>query len=51
METQTYLKWIDDPQDAEVARMYKYDRKMFEYQAKMWTENFGKEITQEDKIK
>ncbi len=42
---------IDDPQDAEVARMYKYDRKMFEYTAKTWTENFAKEVTQEDKIK
>ena len=41
----------DDPQDAEVARMYKYDRKMFEYTAKSWTENFAKEVTQEDKIK
>jgi ubiquitin-conjugating enzyme (huntingtin interacting protein 2) len=35
----------DDPQDAEVARMYKYDRKMFEYTAKTWTENFAKEVT------
>ena len=41
----------DDPQDAEVARMYKYDKKMFEYTAKTWTENFAKEVTQEDKIK
>ncbi len=36
---------LDDPQDAEVARMYKYDRKMFEYTAKQWTENFAKEVT------
>jgi len=31
--------------------MYKTDRKLFDYTAKMWTENFAKEITIEDKIK
>jgi hypothetical protein len=42
---------IDDPQDAEVARQYKSDKKMFEYTAKMWTDNFAKESTIEDKMK
>jgi ubiquitin-conjugating enzyme (huntingtin interacting protein 2) len=44
-------KLIDDPQDAEVARMYKTDKKMFEYTAKLWTENYAKESTVEDKIR
>ena len=31
--------------------MYKTDRKMFEYTAKMWTENFAKQQTIDDKMK
>ena len=31
--------------------MYKSDRKMFEYTAKTWTENFAKETTIQDKVK
>jgi ubiquitin-conjugating enzyme (huntingtin interacting protein 2) len=31
--------------------MYKNDKKMFEYTAKTWTENFAKETTIEDKVK
>jgi ubiquitin-conjugating enzyme (huntingtin interacting protein 2) len=42
---------LDDPQDAEVARMYKTDKKLYEHTARMWTENFAKEVTVEDKIK
>ncbi|CEM02402.1 unnamed protein product [Vitrella brassicaformis CCMP3155] len=32
----------DDPQDAEVANMFKRDRKLFEQTAKYWTETFAK---------
>lgn len=42
---------IDDPQDAEVARQFKTDKKLFEYTAKTWTENFAREQTIDDKIK
>lgn len=42
---------VDDPQDAEVARQYKSDHKLFEYTAKSWTENFAKELTVDDKVK
>ena len=42
---------IDDPQDAEVARQYKTDKKLYEYTAKQWTENFAREFTVEDKVK
>ena len=31
--------------------MYKNDKKMFEYTAKMWTENYAKESSVDDKIK
>ncbi len=31
--------------------MYKTDKKMFEYTAKMWTENFAKQATVDDKLK
>jgi len=34
-----------------VARQYKTDKKIFEYTAKTWTENFAKEQTIDDKIK
>jgi len=38
----TPLTNADDPQDAEVARMFKTDVKMFEYTARQWTENYAK---------
>jgi len=41
----------DDPQDAEVARMYKNDIKLFEFTAKQWTENYAREITPDDKVR
>jgi len=31
--------------------MYKNDRKMFDYTAKSWTENFAKQSTIDDKLK
>ncbi len=31
--------------------MYKNDKKMFEYTAKLWTENYAKETTMEDKVR
>merc|ERR1712176_469079 len=34
----------NDPQDAEVADMYKTDRKKFEKTAKFWTETYAKEL-------
>lgn len=34
-----------------MARQYKTDRKLFEYTAKQWTENFAKEKTLDDKVK
>ena len=41
----------DDPQDAEVARQFKSDKRMFEYTAKTWTENFAKETNNDDKVR
>jgi ubiquitin-conjugating enzyme (huntingtin interacting protein 2) len=40
----------DDPQDAEVASMYKNDINSFNKTAKLWTENYAKNQA-EDKIK
>lgn len=40
----------DDPQDAEVAKMYKSDINTFNKTAKMWTENYAKNVA-EKKIK
>ena len=34
----------NDPQDAEVAKMYINDRKKFESTAKFWTETYAKEV-------
>ena len=31
--------------------MFKNDKKLFEYTAKMWCENFAKEQTVDDKVK
>eukprot|EP00403_Amphidinium_massartii_P037101 CAMPEP_0178448478 /NCGR_PEP_ID=MMETSP0689_2-20121128/42011_1 /TAXON_ID=160604 /ORGANISM="Amphidinium massartii, Strain CS-259" /LENGTH=203 /DNA_ID=CAMNT_0020073677 /DNA_START=55 /DNA_END=664 /DNA_ORIENTATION=- len=36
----------DDPQDAEVANMYKTNRPLFSQTAKYWTETFAQEATQ-----
>lgn len=40
----------DDPQDAEVANMYKTDMAEFNWKAAEWTTTFAKEETQEDKV-
>lgn len=40
----------DDPQDAEVATMYKGDRAEFNRKAAEWVATFAKEETQADKI-
>lgn len=40
----------DDPQDAEVARMYKNDRDEYNRTAKFWTESYAKETSKEDAI-
>jgi len=41
-----------DPQDAEVANMYKSDRELFEQTARYWTETFAQEkvATRDDRI-
>jgi ubiquitin-conjugating enzyme (huntingtin interacting protein 2) len=41
----------NDPQDAEVAKMYINDRKKFEKTAKFWTESYGKEVNYDAMIK
>ena len=40
----------DDPQDAEVANMYKTDIAEFNRKAAEWTTTFAKEETQDDKV-
>ena len=40
---------IDDPQDAEVAQQYKFDRKAYIQKAKTWTSLYGKGDTPENK--
>ncbi len=40
----------DDPQDAEVAKQYKGDKRVFEQTAALWTQNYAKEATTEDRI-
>ena len=35
------LATVDDPQDAEVARMYKTDMNLFNFTAKQWTEKYA----------
>jgi len=40
----------DDPQDAEVASMYKTDRDAFNRTAKFWTEMYANETSKEDAI-
>lgn len=34
-----------------MARQFKTDKKLFEYTAKTWTDNFAKEKTVDDKVK
>ena len=41
----------DDPQDAEVARMYKSDIKLFEATAKSWVEKHAQEVDLKSKAK
>jgi len=41
----------NDPQDAEVAKMYIGDRKKFEKTAKFWTESYAKEVNYDVMIK
>jgi len=41
----------NDPQDAEVAKMYISDRKKFEKTAKFWTESYAKEVNYDVMIK
>lgn len=40
----------NDPQDAEVAKMYMNDRKKFDSTAKFWTETYAKESNKDDAI-
>ena len=40
----------DDPQDAEVARMYKDDIQKFNRTAKFWTEMYANETSKDDAI-
>lgn len=40
----------NDPQDAEVAKMYKEDRKQFEQTAKFWTEMYASEKSKDDAV-
>lgn len=40
----------NDPQDAEVAKMYINKRDEFDRTAKFWTETYAKETSKEDKI-
>jgi len=39
-----------DPQDAEVAKMYKEDKSNFDRTAKFWTETYAKETSKDDAI-
>lgn len=39
-----------DPQDAEVAKMYKTNRAEFDRTAKFWTESYAKPTSKEDAI-
>jgi len=40
----------DDPQDAEVARMYKTDRDNYDRTAKFWTDTYAKETSDDEMI-
>jgi len=39
-----------DPQDAQVAQMYKTDREEFDRTAKFWTDSYAKEKSKDDAI-
>ena len=45
------LTGVDDPQDAEVARMYKTDMNLFNFTAKQWTQNYAqKKLMNDEKV-
>ena len=44
------LCFLDDPQDAVVAQMYKNDMEAFKRKAAEWTQNYAKEVTMDDKV-
>ena len=44
------LYYLDDPQDAVVAQMYKNDLEAFNRKAAEWTQNYAREITLDDKV-
>ena len=41
----------DDPQDAEVAKMYKTNMEEFKKTAKFWTDSYAKETSKDDAVK
>lgn len=41
----------DDPQDAEVAKMYKSNIEEFNKTAKFWTDTYAKETSKDDAVK
>lgn len=41
----------DDPQDAEVAGMYKTNRALFDDTARRWTQMYAKEASDDEKVK
>lgn len=41
----------DDPQDAEVAKMYKSNIEEFNKTAKFWTDSYAKETSKDDAVK
>ena len=45
----TLLATVDDPQDAEVARMYKTDMNLFNFTAKQWTTNYAQKTLESQK--
>ena len=45
-----FLCFLDDPQDAVVANMYKSDLEQFNRKAAEWTQNYAKEVTMDDKV-
>lgn len=45
-----FFNYLDDPQDAVVAQMYKNDIDQFNRKAAEWTQNYAKEVTMDDKV-
>lgn len=45
-----FFYYLDDPQDAVVAQMYKNDLEAFNRKAAEWTQNYAREITMDDKV-